>query len=160
VNAPTTAMRLPLYSMRGVKSRSPTAGMDHTSGRISIMRRIIHRQEDELQTQVDKAFAALNGWRHTMRIFRSKLLPAVPLMQSGGSGRYVGIQTGGSSIPSGFVHWQRQQTDLLLVVDVNPVALPAARVDARVGGRKGLAVLGDHDDSDCNQFACLHGGGD
>src|SRR5712671_3490582 len=66
--------------------------------------------------------------------------------------------TGGNS--SGFVHWQRQQIDLLLLVDLNVGPHEAAWLDARVGGCKRLAVRGDHDCCHLDQFACLHGGGD
>ena len=42
--------------------------------RIKAMNADIHRQEQELQEQAAKAFAAFNGWRHTERIFSIKTL--------------------------------------------------------------------------------------
>jgi hypothetical protein len=57
------------------KIPSPTAGMDDREcGRISIQRKILHRQVKELQTQAAKEFAVLNGWRYSERGFATKTL--------------------------------------------------------------------------------------
>jgi hypothetical protein len=42
--------------------------------RIRAMNADIHRQQEELQERAAKAFAALNGWRHTERHFSIKTL--------------------------------------------------------------------------------------
>ena len=52
-----------------------TVGMtDRERGRINILRKVLHRQMEGLQEQAAKEFAALNGWRHTERMFSTKTL--------------------------------------------------------------------------------------
>ena len=43
-------------------------------GRIDIIHRILHQQMRELQERAAREFAALNGWRHSERVFSIKTL--------------------------------------------------------------------------------------